>query len=103
MPHARARPGTIPPAPGPLASRTLGKNQVTYSDSGRNAGDVRQSRSIIFYAWALAGAQLALVAGVIAFVLAGGARQDASLADLHDRAQAAQLANLTMLDGFLSA
>src|SRR5579863_8575311 len=55
----------------------------------RNAGDVRQPRSIIFYAWALVAAQLALAAGVIAFVLVGGARQRAELEGLHARAQAA--------------
>src|SRR5579863_9419604 len=69
----------------------------------RNAGDVRQPRSIIFYAWALVAAQLALAAGVIAFVLVGGARQRAELEGLHARAQAAQLANLTMVTQFLGA
>jgi two-component system, OmpR family, phosphate regulon sensor histidine kinase PhoR len=64
---------------------------------------VRQPRSIIFYAWALAAAQSALVAGVIMFVLVGGARQRAALVDLHAGAQAAQVANLTMVDDFLSA
>jgi len=64
---------------------------------------VRQPRSIIFYAWALLAAQLALVAGVIAFVLIGGARQRAALVDLHARAQAAQLTNLAMEDEFLAA
>ena len=64
---------------------------------------MRQPRSIIFYAWALVAAQLALVVGVIAFVLVGGARQRADLVDLHAGAQAAQLTNLTMLDDFLSA
>ena len=64
---------------------------------------MRQPRSIIFYAWALLGAQLALVAGVITFVLAGGARQRADLADLHTRAQAAQVADLTMVAEFLGA
>ena len=51
---------------------------------------MRQPRSIIFYAWALLAAQLALVAGVIAFVLIGGARQRAALVDLHAKAQAAR-------------
>jgi hypothetical protein len=64
---------------------------------------VRQSRSIIFYAWALFAAQLALAAGVITFVLAGGARQRADVTDLHTRAQTAQLTNLTMVDEFLNA
>jgi two-component system phosphate regulon sensor histidine kinase PhoR len=64
---------------------------------------VRQPRSIIFYAWAGLAAQLALVAGVIAFVLIGGARQRADLANLHAKAQAAQLANLSMVDEFLGA
>jgi GAF domain len=64
---------------------------------------VRQPRSIIFYAWALFAAQLVLAAGVIAVVLVGGARQRANVIDLHTRAQAAQLANLTMVDEFLSA
>ena len=64
---------------------------------------MRQPRSIIFYAWALLGAQLALVAGAITFVLAGGVRQRAGLVGLHTRAQAAQLADLTMLAEFLSA
>ena len=52
---------------------------------------MRQPRSIIFYAWALVAAQLALVVGVITFVLVGGARQRADLVDLHAGAQAAQL------------
>jgi two-component system phosphate regulon sensor histidine kinase PhoR len=64
---------------------------------------VRQPRSIIFYAWALVAAQSALAVGVIAFVLVGGARQRAALVDLHADAQGAQLANLTMVDDFLSA
>lgn len=64
---------------------------------------MRQPRSIIFYAWALVAAQSALVVGVITFVLVGGARQRADLADLHVGAQTAQLANLTMVDNFLSA
>ncbi len=64
---------------------------------------MRQPRSIIFYAWALLAAQLALVAGVIAFVLIGGARQRAALVDLHAKAQAAQLTNLAMEDEFLAA
>jgi hypothetical protein len=63
---------------------------------------VRRPRSIIFYAWALAAAQSALVAGVITVVLVGGAQQRADLSDLH-RAQAAQLANLAMVDEFLAA
>jgi signal transduction histidine kinase len=64
---------------------------------------VRQPRSIIFYAWAGLAAQLALAAGVIAFVLVGGAQQRANLADLHAKAQAAELANLSMVDEFLAA
>ena len=62
-----------------------------------------QPRSIIFYAWALFAGQLALVAGVIMFVLVGGARQRADLTDLNTKAQAAQLANLSMVDEFLGA
>ena len=62
-----------------------------------------QPRSIIFYAWALAAAQSALVAGVITFVLVGGAQQRADLTDLHTKAQAAQLADLSMVDEFLGA
>jgi two-component system, OmpR family, phosphate regulon sensor histidine kinase PhoR len=64
---------------------------------------VSQPRSIIFYAWALAAAQSALVAGVITFVLVGGAQQRADLTDLHTKAQAAQLADLSMVDEFLGA
>ncbi len=64
---------------------------------------MRQPRSIIFYAWALVAAQSALAAAVIAFVLVGGAGQRAELEGLHARAQAAQLANLTMVDEFLGA
>ena len=64
---------------------------------------MRRPRSIIFYAWALFAARLALVAGVIAVVLLGGARQRADLTDLYTRAQAAQLTNLTMVEDFLSA
>ena len=64
---------------------------------------MRQPRSIIFYAWALFAGQLALVAGVITFVLVGGAQQRADLTSLHTKAQAAQLANLSMMDEFLGA
>ena len=44
-------------------------------------------------------AQLALVAGVITFVLAGGARQRADIAAMHTRAQAAQLARCSSSTG----
>jgi signal transduction histidine kinase len=64
---------------------------------------VRRTRSIIFYAWALVAAQLVLVGGVVMFVLVGGARQHADLTKLHAKAQAAQLANLTMVGEFLGA
>ena len=62
---------------------------------------MRQPRSIIFYAWALFAGLLALVAGMITFVLVGGARQRADLTDLSTKAQVAQLANLSMVDEFL--
>jgi signal transduction histidine kinase len=103
MPHPH-RPGRNPAVSAPLDCYALGKNNITYSDNtGGNAGAVRQPRSIIFYAWALFAAQLALAAGVITFVLAGGARQRADVTDLHTRAQTAQLTNLTMVDEFLNA
>jgi two-component system phosphate regulon sensor histidine kinase PhoR len=81
----------------------LGNNENTYSDDQGERRDVRQPRSIIFYAWALVAAQSALAVGVIAFVLVGGARQHTAIVDLHADAQAAELANLTMVDDFLSA
>ena len=64
-------------------------------------GVVRESRSIIFYAWAGLAVQSVLAAGVIAFALAGAAYQRSAIADLSGRVQAAQVANLTMLADLL--
>jgi two-component system, OmpR family, phosphate regulon sensor histidine kinase PhoR len=66
-------------------------------------GAVRESRSIIFYAWAGLAVQSVLAAGVIAFALVGTAYQRSAIADLRGRVQAVQVANLTMLADFLDA
>jgi signal transduction histidine kinase len=64
---------------------------------------VREPRSIIFFAWAGLAVQSALAAGLIALALMGAARQRSAIADLHGRASAAQVANLTMLADLLEA
>ena len=66
-------------------------------------GAVRESRSISFYAWAGLAVQAVLAASVIAFALIGAAYQRSAIADLHGRAQAAQVANLTVLADLLDA
>jgi two-component system phosphate regulon sensor histidine kinase PhoR len=66
-------------------------------------GAVRESRSIIFYAWAGLAVQSVLAAGVITFALAGAAYQRSAITDLSGRVQAAQVANLTMLADILDA
>ncbi len=48
---------------------------------------MREPRSIIFYAWSGLTAQAVLVAGVIAFVLAGAAYQRNAISDLHQNIQ----------------
>jgi hypothetical protein len=72
---------------------------------GTDIGDgdrdtVRQPRPIIFCAPAGFAARSVLTAAVIAFVLAGAARQRSIIEKLHDRAQAVQVGNLTMLADF---
>jgi two-component system, OmpR family, phosphate regulon sensor histidine kinase PhoR len=64
---------------------------------------VRESRSIIFYAWAGLAVQSVLAAGVIAFALMTAAHQRSAVADRHGRVQAVQVANLVMLADFLDA
>jgi len=64
---------------------------------------VRKARSIVFYAWAGLAVQVAFALGVIAFVLSGAATQRSAIASLHDRVEAAQVANLVMLADFLDA
>ena len=64
---------------------------------------MREPRSIIFYAWALLGVQAVLVAGVIAFVLAGASFQRSAISDLHQKVQVLSVANLTLLSDFVAA
>jgi two-component system phosphate regulon sensor histidine kinase PhoR len=70
------------------------------------AGDqaVRKApRSIVFYAWAGLAVQALLVVGVGAFVLAGASYQTRAITVLHERAQSAQVGNVTMQAVFLDA
>jgi signal transduction histidine kinase len=64
---------------------------------------VRESRSIIFYAWAGLAVQSVLTAGVIAFVLAGAAYQRSAIEQLRGKVQAIQVVNLAMVADFLDA
>jgi signal transduction histidine kinase len=64
---------------------------------------VRESRSIIFYAWAGLAMQSVLTAGVIVFVLAGAAYQRSAIEQLRGKVQAIQVANLAMAADFLDA
>jgi two-component system, OmpR family, phosphate regulon sensor histidine kinase PhoR len=64
---------------------------------------VRESRSIIFYAWAGLAVQSVLTAGVIAFVLAGAAYQRSAIEQLRGKIQAIQVVNLAMVADFLDA
>ncbi len=64
---------------------------------------MREPRSIIFYAWAGLTAQAVLVAGVIAFVLAGAGYQRDAITDLHQKIQVLSAANLTLQADFVSA
>jgi len=64
---------------------------------------VREPRSIIFYAWAGFALQSVLAAAVIGFVLAGAAHERSVVANLHDRVQAVEVGNFTMVAYFLDA
>ncbi len=64
---------------------------------------MRESRSIIFYAWAGLAVQSVLTAAVIAFVLAGAAYQRSAIEQLRGKIQAIQVANLAMVADFLDA
>ena len=64
---------------------------------------VRESRSIIFYAWAGLAVQSVLTAAVIAFVLAGAAYQRSAIGQLRGKVQAIQVVNLAMVADFLDA
>jgi signal transduction histidine kinase/CHASE3 domain sensor protein len=64
---------------------------------------VRESRSIIFYAWAGLAVQSVLTAAVIAFVLAGAAYQRSAIEQLRGKIQTIQVANLAMVADFLDA
>src|SRR5581483_11737501 len=54
-------------------------------------------------AWAGIAAQAMLVAGVIAFVLAGASYQRSAITDLHNKVQVLSVANLTMQSNFIDA
>ncbi len=64
---------------------------------------MRESRSIIFYAWAGLAVQSVLTAAVIAFVLAGAAYQRSAIEQLRGKVQAIQVVNLAMVTDFLDA
>jgi signal transduction histidine kinase len=64
---------------------------------------VRESRSIIFYAWAGLAVQSVLTAAVIAFVLVGAAYQRSAIGQLRGKIQTIQVANLAMVADFLDA
>jgi two-component system phosphate regulon sensor histidine kinase PhoR len=64
---------------------------------------VKPSRSIVFYAWAGFGAGALLVAGVVGFVLTGASYQARAITALRERAQAAQVDNVTMQAVFLDS
>ena len=64
---------------------------------------MRQSRSIIFYAWTGLAVQSVLTAGVIAFVLAGAAYQRTAIDQLRGKVEAIQVANLAAVADFLDA
>jgi len=64
---------------------------------------VRESRSIIFYAWAGLAVQSVMTAGVIAFVLAGAAYQRSAIEQLRGKIQSTQVVNLAMVADFLDA
>src|SRR2546430_1735367 len=69
----------------------------------RETDAVRESRSIIFYAWAGLAVQSVLTAAVIAFVLAGAAYQRSAIEQLRGKVQAIQVVNLAMVADFLDA
>ena len=64
---------------------------------------MRESRSIIFYAWAGLAVQSVLTAAVIAFVLAGAAYQRSAIEQLRGKIQTIQVTNLAMVADFLDA
>jgi signal transduction histidine kinase len=64
---------------------------------------VRESRSIIFYAWAGLAVQSVLTAGVIVFVLVGAAYQRSAIDQLRGRIQAIQVVGLVTEADFLDA
>ena len=64
---------------------------------------MRESRSIIFYAWAGLAVQSVLTAAVIAFVLAGAAYQRSAIEQLRGKIQTIQVTNLAMAADFLDA
>jgi signal transduction histidine kinase/CHASE3 domain sensor protein len=64
---------------------------------------VRESRSIIFYAWAGLAVQSVLTVAVIAFVLTGAAYQRSAIEQLRGKIQTIQVTNLAMVADFLDA
>ena len=72
-------------------------------DEDGDTDAVRESRSIIFYAWAGLAVQSVLTAAVIAFVLAGAAYQRSAIEQLRGKIQAIQVVNLAMVGDFLDA
>ena len=72
-------------------------------DEDGDTDAVRESRSIIFYAWAGLAIQSVLTAAVIAFVLAGAAYQRSAIEQLRGNIQAIQVVNLAMVGDFLDA
>jgi signal transduction histidine kinase len=76
------------------------RKQVTPDEDGETDA-VRESRSIIFYAWAGLAIQSVLTAAVIAFVLAGAAYQRSAIEQLRGKIQAVQVVNLATVADFL--
>ena len=72
-------------------------------DEDGDTDAVRESRSIIFYAWAGLAVQSVLTAAVIAFVLAGAAYQRSAIEQLRGKIQTIQVTNLAMVADFLDA
>ena len=72
-------------------------------DEDGDTDAVRESRSIIFYAWAGLAVQSVLTAAVIAFVLAGAAYQRSAIEQLRGKIEAIQVVNLAMVGDFLDA
>jgi two-component system phosphate regulon sensor histidine kinase PhoR len=88
---------------GPLAEIRPRTAATPGPDEDGETDAVRESRSIIFYAWAGLAVQSVLTAAVIAFVLAGAAYQRSAIEQLRGKIQAIQVVNLAVVADFLDA